>query len=287
MALNSMAQNNIINIGVAQMSSGINLAENLAIMEQYCQTAFEKNTAILSFPEICNLVDKDKTRARLQMSMPETDKSLKYAREWAKKYQLTLHLGSLALLNSANNKFHNRGYLINTQGDIVDYYDKIHLYDVNLPNGEIYRESDFFDAGKRIVKADVICDKVAISVGLTICYDVRFPLLFRKLCQKNAKIIFVPACFTALTGAAHWESLLRARAIENSCYIVAAAQNGILQDGRATFGHSMIIDPWGKILVNAGNQNGVFIAPFNADYIDEVRAQIPAATINDEQVLAH
>lgn len=255
------------------MSSGLVVADNLAIIAKGIQQAAQNGANFISFPEICNVVDKNKQRLAPQLQRPEEDITLQTTQQLAKQYNIFVHLGSLVLLApDSGHKLLNRAYFIGNDGAIIGYYDKIHLYDVDLPNGERHRESDFFTAGGRAC----IVNAGGVKMGLSICYDLRFPALYRQLCQGGAELLFVPACFTALTGSAHWESLLRARAIENSCFVVAAAQNGPLADGRTTHGHSMIIDPWGRVLVNAGQENGLYYAMLDLNIITQTRNAIPA-----------
>ncbi len=166
----------------------------------------------------------------------------------------------------------NRSFLIGPDGAVIAKYDKIHMFDVQLNAGNIYRESDSYVAGA----AAVVADLPAGRLGMTVCYDVRFPDLFRQLAIAGAKVIAVPAAFTRITGEAHWHILLRSRAIETGCYIIAPAQGGKHQDGRETYGHSLIIDPWGEILAEAGTEPGVIAAMLDLAKVDEVRGKIPS-----------
>ena len=175
----------------------------------------------------------------------------------------------------------NRCILLNPEGVIAAHYDKIHLFDVDVPNGESHRESDSIVAGNGPVVADLPFKNCAAKLGMTICYDLRFPQLFRKLAQGGAKIISVPSAFTYKTGEAHWEILLRARAIENSCYIIAPAQCGKHPRGRHTYGHSMIIDPWGTVLSEASeSEAGLIMAEVNLGYVNQIREKLPAWQFN-------
>ena len=183
----------------------------------------------------------------------------------------TLLIGSLAIRADAG-KCANRSYLIRPDGEVAARYDKIHMFDVQLNAGNIYRESDSYAAGGAAIVADV----PAAKLGMSVCYDVRFPELFRQLAMAGAQIIAVPAAFTRITGEAHWHILLRARAIETGCFVIAPAQAGKHQDGRETYGHSLIIDPWGEILAEGGTEPGVISATLDLAKVDEVRGKIPS-----------
>ncbi|MBU0800194.1 MAG: carbon-nitrogen hydrolase family protein, partial [Alphaproteobacteria bacterium] len=175
-------------------------------------------------------------------------------------------------------KIANRSLLFDAHGDIAAMYDKIHLFDVDLPTGEKHRESDVVEPGTRAVVADTPWG----GVGMTICYDVRFAYLYRALAQQGAKIITVPAAFTVPTGRAHWETLLRARAIETGSYIIAPAQCGSHQGGRATYGHSLVVSPWGEVIADGGDAPGITVATLDMNAVDTVRNAIPALTHDRE-----
>jgi predicted amidohydrolase len=183
-----------------------------------------------------------------------------------------LHLGSLAVLVEGG-KVANRGFVIDGTGNVRARYDKIHLFDVDLPTGESWRESAVYQAGTGAV---LVNGTPVGKLGLTICYDVRFPALFARIAEAEADLISVPAAFTVPTGRAHWHVLLRARAIEAGLFVVAAAQVGRHEDGRATFGHSLVVDPWGEVLLDMGEETGVGFAEIDPARIAEVRARIPA-----------
>lgn len=189
----------------------------------------------------------------------------------ARELGVVLALGSLTI-RRPRGRARNRSYVIDAQGAIVGTYDKIHLFDVQLKNGETYRESASFEPGTACTLVDLPWGRL----GLSICYDVRFPQLYRTLAREGADFIAVPAAFTAATGAAHWHVLLRARAIENGCYVFAAGQCGERRWGRRTFGHSLIVDPWGTILAEGGDEPGFILAAVSAAKVDEVRSMIPS-----------
>jgi deaminated glutathione amidase len=190
----------------------------------------------------------------------------------AKQHRLWLHLGSLAVL-SEDGKVANRGFVIDREGNVRARYDKIHLFDVDLPTGESWRESSTYSPGKGVV---LVNGTPVGKLGLTICYDLRFPGLFARLAEADADLISVPAAFTVPTGKAHWHVLLRARAIEAGLFVVAAAQVGRHEDGRQSFGHSLVIDPWGEVLLDMGEERGIGFAEVDLARISDVRSRIPA-----------
>ena len=189
----------------------------------------------------------------------------------AKELGIWLHLGSLAVLVDTG-KIANRSFLISPEGRITARYDKIHMFDVNLPGGESYRESRNYEAGQDAVVANLPWG----GLGLSICYDLRFPYLYRALAHAGAKFLAIPAAFTRVTGEAHWSALLRARAIETQCFVFAAAQGGRHEHGRETYGHSLIVSPWGKVLAEGGTDPGHVIADIDTKEIETVRARIPS-----------
>ena len=201
----------------------------------------------------------------------DEDPGLAAFRELARRLGIFLHVGSLAIKVSAD-KAANRSFLIDRKGEIVARYDKIHMFDVDLANGESYRESRSYRAGELAVVADLPWGRL----GLTICYDLRFPALDRALAEAGASLLSVPAAFTRQTGEAHWHVLLRARAVETGCFVLAAAQGGKHENGRETFGHSLIIDPWGRVLAEGGTQPGVVLAKIDPVEITTARSRIPS-----------
>lgn len=227
---------------------------------------------MLFTPEMSGLLDRDRTRARKHIVSEEQDCALVATRNAARRCGIWVNLGSLALTEGVNGGLINRGFVIDDQGGIRARYDKIHLFDVDLPSGESWRESDIYCPG---TKARLVDTPVG-RLGLSICYDLRFPELYRVLSDAGAIVLSVPAAFTVSTGTAHWHVLLRARAIEAAAFVVAAAQRGQHDDGRETYGHSLVVDPWGKVLLDMGTQQGVGFAEFDLDYATEVRRRIPA-----------
>jgi len=211
---------------------------------------------MLFTPEMSGLLDRDSERAAKVIHPQEEDRVLAACREAAARHHLWLHIGSLAVLTESG-KVANRSFVIDREGQIRATYDKIHLFDVDLPTGESWRESNVYSPGANVV---VVSGTPVGKLGLTICYDLRFPGLFARLAESDADVIAVPAAFTVPTGKAHWHVLLRARAIEAGLFIVAAAQVGHHEDGRNTFGHSLVIDPWGEVLLDMGDERGVGFA---------------------------
>jgi len=218
------------------------------------------------------LLDRDQQRARKNLRREDEDSVLAACREAAKQHRTWLHVGSLAVL-SDDGKVANRGFVIDREGQIRARYDKIHLFDVDLPTGESWRESNTYSPGKGVV---LVNGTPVGKLGLTICYDLRFPGLFARIAEADADLISVPAAFTVPTGKAHWHVLLRARAIEAGLFVVAAAQVGRHEDGRQTYGHSLVIDPWGEVLLDMGEERGIGFAEIDLARISDVRSRIPA-----------
>lgn len=259
-------------IALFQARSGIDPVENSAHLASAIKLAAEGGAEMLFTPEMSGLVDGNRQRASQSVMPEDDDPALAATCLAAKDHGVWVQLGSLAL-RGAGNRFVNRAFVVDSEGQIRGRYDKIHLFDVDLPDGESWRESAVYDGGDRPV---LVRDTPVGALGLTICYDLRFPALFERLSEAGAQVISVPAAFTVPTGKAHWEILLRARAIEAGLFIVAAAQSGDHADGRKTYGHSLVVDPWGEVLLDAGEGNGVHFAEIDLARIDEVRARVPA-----------
>jgi len=226
---------------------------------------------MLFTPEMSGMLDRDRERANSKARREADDEVLARVRAAAAEAGIWVHLGSLALRGEGD-KLVNRGFVIDDQGDIRARYDKIHLFDVDLPTGESWRESAMYQAGAQAV---VVSETPVGKLGLTICYDLRFPELFRRLSEAGADVIAVPAAFTVPTGKAHWQVLMRARAIESELFIVAAAQAGHHQDGRDTYGHSLVADPWGELLLEMGGDPGLAFVDIDLGRIADVRSRIP------------
>ena len=259
-------------IALFQSNSGIDPAANASALEDAIRQAAEGNAEMLFTPEMSGILDRDSGRAAKNLCTEDDDKVLAACREAAKRHSIWLHIGSLAVLVEGG-KVANRGFVIDREGNIRARYDKLHLFDVDLPTGESWRESNVYSAGEGVV---LVNGTPIGKLGLTICYDLRFPGLFARLAEADADVISVPAAFTVPTGRAHWHVLLRARAIEAGLFVVAAAQVGRHEDGRQTFGHSLVIDPWGEVLLDMGEDKGVRFADIDLARISDVRSRIPA-----------
>jgi predicted amidohydrolase len=260
-------------IAILQMTSGVDPAANADTLVAGLEEAARGGAHIAFTPEMTGLLDKDRKRAAASIVEEGEDRVLAAAREAAARLGLWVHLGSLALRpGGSETRYVNRGFLIDDKGAIRACYDKLHLFDVDLPTGESWRESAAYAPGD----GAVVAETPAGRLGLSICYDMRFPDLYRALSDAGAEILAAPAAFTVPTGRAHWHVLLRARAIEAGCFVVAAAQTGTHEDGRATYGHSLVIDPWGEVLLDMGEAPGVGFAEIDLAKLHDVRARIPA-----------
>jgi len=259
-------------IALFQSNSGIDPQRNADALVAAIERAAGGGAEMLFTPEMSGLLDRDPQRASGSLRPEEGDIVLAACRAAAKQHEIWLHLGSLAVLVEGG-KIANRGFVIDRGGLIQARYDKIHLFDVDLPTGESWRESAIYRAGDKSV---VVNGTPVGKLGLTICYDLRFPLLFARIAEADADVISVPAAFTVPTGMAHWHTLLRARAIEAGLFVVAAAQSGHHEDGRNTFGHSLVVDPWGEVLLDMGEECGVGFTDIELPRISEVRSRIPA-----------
>ena len=261
----------VTRIALFQAQSGIDPAVNAERLVAAVREAAGGGAAMLFTPEMSGMLDRDRERA-LGKAAPEADDAVLAAvREAAAKDGIWVHLGSLAL-RGEQGKLVNRGFVIDDAGEIRARYDKIHLFDVDLPTGESWRESAMYEAGKSAV---IVPGTPVGRLGLTICYDLRFPELFQRLSDAGADVISVPAAFTVPTGRAHWQVLMRARAIEAELFIVAAAQAGRHEDGRETYGHSLVADPWGELVLEMGGEPGLAFAELDLARIADVRARIP------------
>ena len=259
-------------IALFQSCTGIDPAANADALVAAIAKASDGGAAMLFTPEMSGLLDRDSERAAANLRTEEDDEVLAACTEAASRHGLWLHLGSLAL-RTDEQKLANRGFVIDSAGTIRARYDKIHLFDVDLPTGESWRESAVYRPGRGAV---VVEGTPVGRLGLTICYDLRFPALFSRLAEGGAETIAVPAAFTVPTGRAHWEVLLRARAIEAGAFVVAAAQSGRHADGRETYGHSLVIGPWGELLLDMGDGTGVGFADIELSRVEDVRRRIPS-----------
>ena len=258
-------------VGLVQMRSGLAPAANLEAAIALIGEAKAAGADYVQTPEMTNIMDIRRERLFATMVAEEDDICLARLRQLARQLGIWLHVGSLAIKVSPD-RAANRSCLIDPAGNIVARYDKIHMFDVDLANGESYRESRNFRPGEIAVATDLPWGRL----GLTICYDLRFPALYRALAEAGAAFISIPDAFTQQTGEAHWHVLIRARAIENGCYVFAAAQGGTHENGRATFGHSLIVDPWGRILAEGGTEPGIVIAKIDPAEVAAARGRIPS-----------
>lgn len=256
-----------------QSCTGVDPEASAESLAQAVRRAAEGGADILFTPEMSGLLDRDRARAAMHLTGESGDRVLAAVREAAAEAGIWVHLGSLALAGEREDgRLVNRAFLIDDQGTIRARYDKMHLFDVDLPTGESWRESSAYAPGEGAVAADTPWGRL----GLTICYDIRFPDIFRALSDAGAVMLAVPAAFTVPTGEAHWHVLLRARAIEAGAFVIAAAQAGTHEDGRATYGHSLVVDPWGEVLLDMGEASGIGFVDLDLARVDEVRARIPA-----------
>lgn len=222
-------------------------------------------------PEMTNILAAKREQLFAVIAEEESDNALATLRELARQFGIYIHIGSLAIRIS-HDRAANRSFLVDPKGDIAARYDKIHMFDVDLAGGESYRESRNYRPGDSAVLADLPWGRL----GLTICYDLRFPALYRALAEAGATMLSIPSAFTKQTGDAHWHVLLRARAIENGCFVFAAAQGGKHENGRDTYGHSLIVDPWGRTIAEGGTEPGVIVAEINPAEVVNARARIPS-----------
>jgi deaminated glutathione amidase len=258
-------------VGLIAMRSGCDPQANLNAVVAAIDQAKRAGADYVQTPEMTNVLESKRDRLLAKIVTDDNDPTLATLREVARKLAIYVHIGSLAIKASPE-KAVNRSFLIDRKGDIAARYDKIHMFDVDLAGGESYRESNTYRAGELAVVADLPWGRL----GLTVCYDLRFPALYRALAEAGASFLAVPSAFTQQTGEAHWHVLLRARAIENGCFVFAAAQGGKHESGRETFGHSLIIDPWGRILAEGGTEPGVVMAEIDPAEVAAARAKIPS-----------
>ena len=259
-------------IALFQATTGVDPAVNAAALTDAIEQASAGGAEILFTPEMTGLLDRDSARAARILRSQDQDQVLAAAKEAAARHRIWVNVGSLAVLVD-DGKVANRSFVIDREGNVRATYDKLHLFDVDLPTGESWRESNVYSAGAGVT---LVNGTPVGKLGLTICYDLRFPGLFAKLAESDADVISVPAAFTVPTGKAHWHVLLRARAIEAGLFVVAAAQVGHHEDGRNTFGHSLVVDPWGEILLDMGDDKGVGFADIDLKRISDVRSRVPA-----------
>jgi len=267
----SMTAASTFKVALIQMRSGLEPEANLTAVLAGIDEAKRGGADYVQTPEMTNVLENKRERLLTKIFSEEHDPTLATVREVARKLSIYIHLGSLAVKASPE-KAANRSFLIDRKGDIAARYDKIHMFDVDLANGESYRESNSYRPGELAVVADLPWGRL----GLTVCYDLRFPALYRALAEAGASFLAIPSAFTKQTGEAHWHVLMRARAIENGCFVFAAAQGGRHEHGRDTFGHSLVVDPWGKIIAEGGTEPGVIVAEVDPAQVAAARGRIPS-----------
>jgi predicted amidohydrolase len=263
--------NSTFKVGLIQMRSGLDPRANLTAALTLIEQAKSAGADYVLTPEMTNILALKREHLFATIVTEEQDPTLAALREVARKSSTFIHIGSLAI-KATPDKAVNRSFLIDRRGEIAACYDKIHMFDVDLTGGESYRESNNFRAGDLAVIGDLPWGRL----GLTVCYDLRFPALYRALAEAGASFLAIPAAFTKQTGEAHWHVLQRARAIENGCFVFAAAQGGRHENGRDTFGHSLVVDPWGRILAEGGIEPGVVMAEIDPAEVAAARAKVPS-----------
>ncbi len=258
-----------IKIAAIQINSSSNMLDNIAKIEDFSASAVASGAHFVVTPENAFLMAGNEQN-KIYYNQDEHP-AVKASAEIAKRHKIWFLAGSIAVA-AANDKNYNRSILFNPKGEIAAKYDKIHLFDVEVGDGQTYRESSRIVAGNEAIIVDTEFGKL----GMSVCYDLRFPHLYRALAKAGAKMITIPAAFTQVTGEAHWHVLLRARAIETGCFIIAPAQTGTHAGNRQTYGHSLIINPWGKIIAEAGTEEGIIYADIDLSEVDKARSMLPS-----------
>ena len=262
------------------MRSGVELDPNIAAASALIREAAGQGARLIATPEMTSLLDIRPGMARPKIVREADDRALRAFRDLAAELRVTLLIGSLAVTLEGDTRFANRSFLIGPDGGVIARYDKIHMFDVEVGDGQSYRESRAYRPGETAVLAGA----EGARIGMTICYDLRFAHLYRRLAQAGADILTLPAAFTRVTGKAHWHVLVRARAIETGCYVMAPAQGGTHEDGRETYGHSLIISPWGEVVAEkADDKPGIILADLDLEEVAKARRRIPSL-MNDQDV---
>jgi deaminated glutathione amidase len=258
--------------GLVQLCVSRSVEKNLLEATRLIRDAVKRGAQYVQTPEVTTLMETDTAKLMIATRPEEGNPALAHFRSLARELKIWLHIGSMGI-SVGGDRLANRGYLISPAGAIVTSYDKIHMFDVQLANGDVYRESKNYRPGADAVVAELPWGRL----GMTICYDLRFAALYRTLAQAGAAMLAIPAAFTVPTGQAHWHVLMRARAIETGCFVLAAAQGGRHEAGRSTYGHSLIVSPWGEIIAEAnGDEPGVVIADIDLQHVADARSRIPA-----------
>ena len=260
-----------LSVALLQMRSGTSASANVETVRQAVATAAGSGVRLLVTPEMTTVLDRRPGYLLAGASAQEDDPSVRAYCDMARQYQLDLLIGSMAV-KVAPDRLANRSLLISREGVVAAQYDKIHLFDADLGEGQRYEESARFHAGQQAV----VAHGTDYVVGMTVCYDMRFPALYRDLALAGAQLITVPSSFTVPTGQAHWHVLLRARAIETGCFILAPAQHGVHEDGRETYGHSVVINPWGEVVAERAVGEGLLMATLDLNQITQARKRVPS-----------
>jgi predicted amidohydrolase len=258
-------------VGLIQMRSGRTPQANADAAVKLIGEAKSGGADYVLTPEVTNIMESSREKLFATIVAEENDPTLAILRDLARTLGIYVHVGSLAV-KIAPEKAANRSFLIDRKGNIVARYDKIHMFDVDLTGGESYRESRSYRPGEMAVVSDLPWGRL----GLTICYDLRFPALYRALAEAGASFLAIPSAFTKQTGEAHWHVLMRARAIENGSFVFAAAQGGLHEHGRETFGHSLVVDPWGRVIAEGGTEPGVILAEVDPAEVSAARSRVPS-----------
>jgi predicted amidohydrolase len=264
-------------VALVQMTSSIDPETNLAVMDRALAAAADTGAVMAFFPEMSVLLDRDRQRSAAHIQREEDSAWIATYGAMARRHGLWIHTGSAPFLSDDGSRRVNRSHVVAVDGSVVARYDKIHMFDVSLPSGESWSESSSYAGGEALA----VVDTPAGRLGLSICYDLRFPELYRALAERGAELLAIPAAFTVSTGEAHWHVLMRARAIENGCHVLAAAQAGVHADGRSTYGHSLAVAPWGEVLGEAqavpGGDFTLVVAPVDRAATERARQAIPLA----------
>jgi deaminated glutathione amidase len=269
--MNAIHDGAAFRVGLIQMRSGRSPAANVEAAVKLIDAAKRDGADYVQTPEMTNIMEVKRDNLFAAIVAEEQDATLAAFRDLARRHAIWVHVGSLAVKVSPD-RAANRSFLIDPRGDIAARYDKIHMFDVDLADGESYRESRSYQPGELAMVADLPWGRL----GLTICYDLRFPALYRALAEAGSSFLAIPSAFTRQTGEAHWHVLNRARAVENGCFVLAAAQGGTHESGRETYGHSMVIDPWGRVIAEGGDAPGVVMAEIDPSLVGKARGRIPS-----------
>ncbi len=261
-----------LSIACLQYTSTKNELITLKTIKRLIDKALKDEAEFIALPECATSLQENSSLTKELATSEDENISLRFLKDIAKSNSIYILIGSLPI--KINEKLVNRSFLIGPKGELLYKYDKIHLYDVNLPNGDIYRESDTYLSGRKAVIAKI--KKNNIKIGMTVCYDVRFPNLYQDLAKNGAEIIIVPSAFSNVTGPVHWHTLLKARAIETGSFILAPAQTGKHECGRLSYGHSLIISPWGDIIKDGKRKVGIISAKINLEEVNISRKAIPS-----------